>query len=67
MFGTTGHFHIEDDMVDGGGGSLRARVDLTLIDIYGRGHKMLPFGFVYLSDIQGWYAEPCMEEIGGSQ
>ncbi len=44
---------------------LRARVDVTLIDIYAREHKLLPVGFVHrLKPDDDWYFEPSEQELG---
>lgn len=44
---------------------LRARIDVTLVDIYERPHELLPVGFIHeLGNADSWYAEPSMEELG---
>jgi hypothetical protein len=44
---------------------LRARVDVGLIDIYEREHKLLPVGYIHqLGASNDWYLEPSEEELG---
>ena len=61
-FGVNGHFdvsHFLSEQVP-----LRARIDVTLIDIYEREHKLLPVGYVHrLGASDDWYLEPSEEEL----
>lgn len=44
--------------------SLGAEVNITLIDIYDREHKLLPVGFIHkLGPTDDWYFEPSPEEL----
>lgn len=62
-FRVHGHFQLPDTF-DAKGKPLRARVDVTLIDIYARGHVLLPVGFVHtLGGPSNWYLEPSMEVL----
>jgi hypothetical protein len=62
--GVHGHFHIPHGVPLHGSEPLRARVDLTLIDIYGREHRLLPTGFIKpLDSDRDWYFEPAEEEL----
>lgn len=59
-FGINGHFAVPESL--SGSDPLRARVEVTLVDIYQREHKLLPVGWVLdpkASD--DWYLEPSME------
>lgn len=42
---------------------LRARVDISLIDIFERSHTMLPVGFILAPGAPDWYAEPSEEAL----
>jgi hypothetical protein len=47
---------------------MRARIDVTLIDIYDREHRLLPVGYVRTIGPQGyWYFEPSEEELSTTQ
>lgn len=62
--GISGHFEIPADILSGNE-RLRARIDVTLVDIYKREHQLLAIGFVHtLRPNDEWYAEPSMEELG---
>ena len=57
-FGIKGHFTVPQGMLLQGD-PLRTRVDVTVIDIYEREHKLLPVGFVLkLGERPNWYFEP---------
>lgn len=45
---------------------LKARVDLTVIDLYDREHTLLPGGYILnnLNAKADWYFEPSVEELG---
>jgi len=59
-FGVNGHFAVPEAL--SGSDPLRARVDVTLVDIYGREHRLLPVGWVLdLKRRDDWYLEPSME------
>jgi hypothetical protein len=60
-FGVNGHFDISDFQLITGE-RLRARVDVTLVDIYERAHKLLPVGYIHnLGANADWYFEPSEE------
>jgi hypothetical protein len=62
-FGVNGHFDASRSLSEPV--PLRARVDVTLIDIYEREHKLLPVGYVHrLGASDDWYLEPSEEELG---
>jgi hypothetical protein len=59
--GVNGHFKLPEGM-SLHSEPLRARVDVTLIDYYGRRHTLLPVGFVHrLGEGDEWYFEPSEE------
>jgi hypothetical protein len=61
-FGVSGHFNVPPEM--NATEPLRAKVDVTLIDIYKREHRLLPVGYVRTTDPHGyWYFEPSEEEL----
>ena len=43
---------------------IRARIEVTLYDIYHYKHKQLPVGFIHPSGGKDWYYEPSEEEFG---
>jgi len=53
----SGHFNLEEEFIPKGG-PLELRIQLTVIDQYGREHQRLPNGYVYVPDTNYWYAEP---------
>lgn len=60
-----GHFSLPTGFNGKSKAKLRARVEVTLIDIYEREHSLLPGG--YSLDPSGsaeWYFEPCETEFG---
>lgn len=60
-FGVNGHFDISSFQFNHQE-PLRARVDVSLVDIYERAHKLLPIGFVHnLGPDNDWYLEPSEE------
>jgi hypothetical protein len=62
--GVRGHFHVPREVPLHGSEPLRARVDLVLIDIYEREHRLLPTGFIKpLDSNRDWYFEPAEEEL----
>ncbi len=61
--GVNGHFGVPPEVLSKGD-PLRARVDVTLIDVYQRPHKLLPVGFVHTLGQGGdWYFEPSEEAL----
>ncbi len=61
--GTEGHFAITGADLGQGAEPLRARVDVTLIDIYERRHALLGVGFVKNVGVAEWYFEPSLETL----
>jgi hypothetical protein len=61
-FGVDGHFAIKNYNA-ASDRPLRARIEVTLMDIYGRKHDLLPVGYVTMSSGQDWYLEPSEEEL----
>jgi hypothetical protein len=62
--GVNGHFYIPKGIPHRSAEPLRARVDLTLIDIYEREHRLLPTGYIKpLDSDSDWYFEPVEEEL----
>jgi hypothetical protein len=58
-----GHFFISPEILKADD-RLRARLDVTLIDIYGRAHPLLPMGYIHgLKPSDEWYAEVSMQEL----
>jgi len=61
--GICGHFPIPPEILDSSE-RLRAKIDLTLVDIYQREHVLLPMGQIHgLKPDDQWYAEPSMVEL----
>jgi hypothetical protein len=62
--GVNGHFYIPQGVPHHSSEPLRARVDLTLVDIYEREHRLLPTGYIKpLDSNHDWYFEPAEEEL----
>lgn len=60
-----GHFDVPESVLQNGTDWLKARVDLTVIDLYDREHTLLPGGYVYtLQPGEEWYFEPAEEIFG---
>jgi hypothetical protein len=58
-FGVNGHFEIPNDVVGKlARNALRARIDITIFDIYERPHGRLPVGYVLPRADADWYLEP---------
>jgi len=55
--GYHGHFSVPDEAVTSSE-RLEVRIHVTIIDQYGRPHRLLPVGWVYMRDKNSWYAEP---------
>jgi hypothetical protein len=67
-FGVSGHFNVPAEMLQSTTEPMRARIDVTLIDIYDREHKLLPVGYVHALGTQSyWYFEPSEEELSTTQ
>jgi hypothetical protein len=59
-----GNFRVPQEVLQQPMEPLRARVDITLVDIHEREHKMLPGGYIHRLGAQDdWYFEPCEEEL----
>jgi hypothetical protein len=60
-FGVNGHFDIANFQLNNNE-YLRARIDVTLVDIYKREHKLLPVGYIHRLKVDDdWYFEPSEE------
>ncbi|MHC1725953.1 MAG: hypothetical protein AB9866_08115 [Syntrophobacteraceae bacterium] len=57
-----GNFNIPDDVLHSPM-PVKARVELTLLDIYGRPRDLLPGLYVHRLDDSDWYFEPSEEEF----
>ena len=65
-FGVNGHFPLPQGALQRLSSKrefIRARVDVTVIDIYERSHDLLPLGYVLTSPEAEWYLEPSDEEL----
>jgi hypothetical protein len=63
--GVVGHFDVPESVLQNGTDPLKARVDLTVIDLYDREHTLLPGGYVHtLQPGAEWYFEPAEEMFG---
>lgn len=63
-FVVSGHFVLPPEVLQNPAEPLRARIDVILIDIYGREHVLLPVGYVHrLGPQDQWYFEPAEEEL----
>lgn len=63
-FMVKGHFGIPSEILQNSDEPLRAKIDVTLIDIYEREHKLLPVGYIHrLGSRDDWYFEPSLEEL----
>jgi hypothetical protein len=58
-----GHFGIPAEVLDNPTERLGAKIDVTLIDIYQREHKLLPVGYIHVLGPEDWYFEPALEEL----
>lgn len=52
-----GHFTFPEEFVSRGD-QIALRVTMHVIDQYRREHQLLPEGYVYMRDVNDWYAEP---------
>jgi hypothetical protein len=60
-FGVNGHFDIAGFQLKQDE-PLRARIDVSLVDIYERSHRLLPVGYIHkLGSDDDWYLEPSEE------
>jgi hypothetical protein len=58
-FAVSGHFAIPTDAVNElPQNAIRARIDVTVVDIYERHHKLLSVGYVLTGLNADWYLEP---------
>lgn len=63
-FGISGHFGVLPEVLQHLAQPLRARIDVTLIDIYGGEHQLLPVGYIHkMGPTDDWYFEPSEEEL----
>jgi len=60
--GHMGHFKIPQEAVDRKTERLDVKASVTIIDQYGREHKLLPVGWVYMRKENDWYFEPSEPE-----
>jgi hypothetical protein len=66
--GVEGHFYTPPSIPTRDREPLRARVDLTLVDIYEREHSLLPTGYIKpLDSERDWYFEPVEQELKPGQ
>jgi hypothetical protein len=62
--GFGGHFALPPEIKIDRSERIRARIDVTLVDIYDRPHPWLPVGNIHgLRPGDDWYAEPSLEEL----
>jgi hypothetical protein len=58
------HFGIPSGISINSEECLRAKIEVTLIDIYKREHELLPVSYIHTLEPQtDWYFEPSMERI----
>ena len=58
------HFKVPSEILKNLEEWLRAKIDVTLIDIHGREHTLLPAGYIHtLKPQDDWYFEPSVEEL----
>jgi hypothetical protein len=53
-----GHFQLRPNW---NGKTLRAKIEVTIADIYDYRHALYPVGYILNAGAQDWYAEPCEE------
>lgn len=63
-FSIYGHFAIPDGAQNLTIAPLRAKVEVSLTDVYGREHALLPMGYVLAAGEKEWYFEPSVEALG---
>jgi hypothetical protein len=62
--GFGGHFALPPEIRIDRSERIRARIDVTLVDIYDRAHPLLPVGYIHgLGQGDCWYAEASLEEL----
>jgi hypothetical protein len=63
-FMVNGHFGIPPEILENSEEWLRAKIDVTLVDIYEHEHTLLPVGHIHrLGPQDDWYFEPSIEEL----
>ena len=63
-FKVQAHFGIPSEILKNSEECLRAKIEVTLIDIYKREHRLLPVGYIHrLKPQDDWYFEPSMEGL----
>jgi len=63
-FGVSGHFDLPKEALLNKREPVRARIEVTVIDVYERQHRLLPIGYVKKLDSQDeWYLEPSEQEL----
>ena len=60
--GHMGHFKIPQEAVDRKTERLDVKATVSILDQYGREHKLLPVGWVYMREGNDWYFEPSEPE-----
>jgi len=59
--GVLGWFALTQDQTPLKGRPLRAKIEVTIADIYAYRHALYPIGYILEAGAQDWYAEPCEE------
>lgn len=63
-FGVSGHFDLPKEALLHRNEPMKAKINIRVIDIYEREHKLLPIGYIKRLDSQDeWYLEPCEQEL----
>jgi len=63
-FGVSGHFNVPSKAFANRDEPLKAKIAITVIDLYEREHRLLPVGYVNrLGPSDEWYLEPSEEEL----
>jgi hypothetical protein len=63
-FGVSGHFQVPPTVQLDSADPLRARLDVTLVDLYERSHALFSVGYILaLNPIGEWYLEPSEEAL----
>ena len=63
-FTVKGHFQIQSEILKNKSDRPRARIQVHLIDIYEREHKLLPGGYIHkMGPMDDWYFKPSEEEL----
>jgi hypothetical protein len=58
--GIRGHFSLPQETVESDE-RIQVNIRVTIIDEYGREHRLLPLGWVYKRDRNSWYLEPAVD------